>query len=672
MTPTPSAAVIVLMILNAPFVALGQQKNTIDSLRTELDRHSGDSLSVRILSLLSNEFARTDLQKARDHVYQAIARARELNTTFALSGCYAQLAAQHQQAGGLDSAMFYLDKLRELSQKHPPDTAAIANFHFAAGLFHKNRGELELALFHVLKGIDHLVDPKHQLTKAGQYLNVGNIYLNRGELRNAAEYHLQALRLFEKLDNKRGQSFCLQSLGSDFLRLKRYDESVKYYQQSLAIKQELNDSRGLVTSWMGLGNVYAESGRLPEAIKHYKLALHQAREMKLTNEEARALFDLGLVEKSLRNSDAASTHFRQALSIARDRGDSLLSSAIQVELASLRPNSTATAHETLMNNVRVAESHGDMLGTAEAYLKLAEWNYANKNFQKAYDLLRTHYHINDSLRGEAVQIRLKEMQEEYEIEKKEREIALLKKDQELKEAIIDRQDARQQIILTVLVFGVIVMAVLIHYYRNLNRSRRLIDIEKVRNNIARDLHDDIGSALSSIQIMSQVALRGNDPQGSLVRISDNATRTMESMSDIVWSINPDNDTIDQMIIRMKQFAAEILEPKNIRYAFEIPTEIGNTRLGVDMRKNMFLIFKESVNNAAKYSGGTQVTISLKRTGSNLVLAVRDNGKGFNTQNVRNGNGLVNMTQRAASLNGTLICTSHPGEGTDVVAELPIT
>jgi signal transduction histidine kinase/ligand-binding sensor domain-containing protein len=197
--------------------------------------------------------------------------------------------------------------------------------------------------------------------------------------------------------------------------------------------------------------------------------------------------------------------------------------------------------------------------------------------------------------------------------------------------------------------------------------------ENIRSKVARDLHDDIGSTLSSINIMSQLAIReqGNGSQ-HLNKIAENSLKMMENMSDIVWSINPKNDSLEQVVFKMKEFAAEILEPKNIEYAFNIENDIQALKLDVEKRKNIFLIFKEAVNNAAKYSDGTKLTVSLAVRRSSLLLSVEDNGKGFEFQGKTSGNGLKNMEDRAHSMNGKMVQTSRPGTGTVIQLEVPLT
>lgn len=197
--------------------------------------------------------------------------------------------------------------------------------------------------------------------------------------------------------------------------------------------------------------------------------------------------------------------------------------------------------------------------------------------------------------------------------------------------------------------------------------------QAVRTKVARDLHDDIGSTLSSINISSQLALQQQGQSAHhLSRIAENSLRMMESMSDIIWSINPKNDSLDQVVIRMKEFAAEILEPKNIDYEFLIDNALLLLTLDVEKRKNIFLIFKEAINNAAKYSEAGKISIVINAEQSVLNLIIKDNGKGFDLASIKVGNGLLNMDMRTLAMKGELKRTSSPEKGTQIIVRVPIT
>jgi signal transduction histidine kinase len=198
--------------------------------------------------------------------------------------------------------------------------------------------------------------------------------------------------------------------------------------------------------------------------------------------------------------------------------------------------------------------------------------------------------------------------------------------------------------------------------------------EQIRSKVARDLHDDIGSTLSSINIISKLAM--NESNGNthrhLQRIGEHSAKMMESMSDIVWSINPNNDSLEQMMVKMKEFAAEILEPRNITYTFQGEESLNVTALEIQVRKNIFLIFKEAINNAAKYSEATLVTVQLEVKENTLHLLIADNGKGFDMNGVKPGNGLLNIRERAKVIDASLALRSSPKSGTQFKLEIPIT
>jgi signal transduction histidine kinase len=208
-----------------------------------------------------------------------------------------------------------------------------------------------------------------------------------------------------------------------------------------------------------------------------------------------------------------------------------------------------------------------------------------------------------------------------------------------------------------------------------NKITKYIIEERLRSKISRDLHDEIGSALTSINVLSKVALN-KAPQdaeinGYLSKIQHSTFSTMESMSDIVWAINPKNDKLEALMSRMKEFAADICEAQGIDLVFILPPELETLSIDLTKRKNLFLVFKEAVNNAVKYSGCTLLRVELKRMNNRLRMIINDNGKGFDKSTVTHGNGLYNMQARVAECNGMLQIQSGHQQGTNVVLEIPL-
>lgn len=207
------------------------------------------------------------------------------------------------------------------------------------------------------------------------------------------------------------------------------------------------------------------------------------------------------------------------------------------------------------------------------------------------------------------------------------------------------------------------------------RLKRLLEVHRLREKVARDLHDDVGSTLTSINILSEVARHGLDENSIakqyLQRIGKSSTQMMQSMDDIVWSIKPDNDQLHKITARMREYTAGILEPQNIGYSFEANDNIKHIKLDMESRRNLFLIFKEALNNISKYSGASLVKISIRYEGAQIILSIIDNGKGFDLSSHSQGNGLMNMRKRSELLKGSIDIQSSLGDGTRIVLKISI-
>jgi signal transduction histidine kinase len=184
----------------------------------------------------------------------------------------------------------------------------------------------------------------------------------------------------------------------------------------------------------------------------------------------------------------------------------------------------------------------------------------------------------------------------------------------------------------------------------------------------------MGSNLSTIKLLSEFELMKYpaDKQQPLRTILEKTNLVMESMYEIIWSINPAKGQATDIISKIKDYIIQVLEPLNIDIHFELAGDLSQKdwRLTIDQRRQLFLICKEAVNNIAKYANATQVTFSLQKEKGHVVLAIRDNGIGFDPKTMVPGNGLLNMQVRAQALHGEVAVDSRPGEGASVKLSLP--
>lgn len=229
-----------------------------------------------------------------------------------------------------------------------------------------------------------------------------------------------------------------------------------------------------------------------------------------------------------------------------------------------------------------------------------------------------------------------------------------------------------------LLCAVLVAAIVYAVFRY--RIQQLRRVMHVRDRIAMDLHDEVGSSLSGIVLFSSAVKNqaGALPEKSaamLHRIADNSTRAMESMNDIVWSVNTRNDQLVHVIDRMQAFAQPLCEASEIELAFHIAEGLSSRKLGMEERKSLYLIFKEAVNNAVKHARCSRIDVHLRRaTDGGIELVVADNGIGLREEAPREpslgGNGLGNMLRRAEDAGGTLVHRPSSPTGTEVVLVIP--
>ncbi|CAN5585147.1 hypothetical protein BH11BAC1_BH11BAC1_12610 [soil metagenome] len=203
------------------------------------------------------------------------------------------------------------------------------------------------------------------------------------------------------------------------------------------------------------------------------------------------------------------------------------------------------------------------------------------------------------------------------------------------------------------------------------RISQILKLQEVRNKIARDLHDDIGSTLGSINLYSQIA-SAKIKQDKMVevkpildKIEKSSKEIIEKTGDAVWAVKASNDTLESLILRMEGYAASLLGTAGIQFNIDYDENLLGTKLEMEERKNIFLIYKEAIHNILKYASASKATITIRKSGERLSINISDNGRGFNSKEINpyNGNGLKNMKSRAEDIKGSFRITSTEGNGT---------
>ena len=218
--------------------------------------------------------------------------------------------------------------------------------------------------------------------------------------------------------------------------------------------------------------------------------------------------------------------------------------------------------------------------------------------------------------------------------------------------------------------GLLVASLAYAVYRY--RVSRLLEVAAMRTRIATDLHDDIGANLTRIAVLTEVVRRQRqtDADDHLASIATVARESVTAMSDIVWAISPGRDGLQDLTRKMREHAGEVFAAGDTVLTFTAPDVTRDIRLSVDMRRDIYLIFKEAINNAARHADCSRVQVDLQFQGTQLILSVVDDGGGFDAAVDTDGNGLESMRRRAERLGARFDIRSRPGEGTAVRLEVP--
>lgn len=531
-------------------------------------------------------------------------------------GDFPKALLQYEQALGLYRKLNNLDAI-------PITLSAMGNIYYDQGLYTK-------ALQHHIEALTANQELNNQFGIASNYSNIANVYFIQDNYTKALEYQTESLHMHEAIGNKTGMATNYYNLALIYDRLHRHQEAFTAQRSSLSLHEEIQDKAGVAFCHKHLGDLYGAAAKFPEAINNYEKAILYSGEVGDQVTTARTLISLGTLQKRINQSAQSRNNIEKGLSMS--------------------------LHLGIKDAVR------------DAYYQLMTLDSISGHFTEALAHYKLYTHYKDSLIAESNHQLTREIQTRYETEKKDQEIALLNKESEIQKMEISKQQEMKNL----MIGGFIVLSILSLFIYHYYLTRQKLKLQVLRNKIASDLHDDVGSTLSSISIFSQMARQqSSDIIPLLESIGESSRKMLDAMADIVWTINPENDQFEKIILRMRSFAYELLGAKNIEFEFNAEEDISTLKLPMEVRKNLYLIFKEATNNLVKYAEADKATFAIKEEKNILSMLIMDNGKGFDMSRSTEGNGIRNMKKRAEEIGGRLTIDSTPGRGTTIQLHIAV-
>ncbi len=651
-----------------------------------------------------------ELDKADAHAAAVNKLGGQLKDSLVTAISWMQMAQVKMYKGAYDDAVSLFGRsLQYYLAAHPTRYTALAfnDLGYTWGI----KGELSKKANCLIQAIsiyeNHFPEEYGELGVALN--NLSTVYYELNQVDKAIDYAKRSLVYREKTGDVARLSIGCCNI-SQFYSGINNQEAEKYLQLCVKYAMQSNQESRMIHSYVTASKVYAMNKKPAEAMDY----------------ELKAI---SLLEKSGKDPAMLANRYVAAGILGRqlNKDSALIMSYFKKSADILHAQNNKTYLRDYYYQLSAFYNDNKNYAAAyESYKKYIAYrdSLINQNTQSAIAEISTRYET-EKKDNEISRLNTDQRIKQLEIEKqkaiidgnaaaalqKQNEIDLLSKSRELQEARIrqqgeelekqqlqttthqqrlqlaeqerllqDRQLKSQKQLRNLLIGGIVLIVLLGLTYLNRYQLKKKLEQQKslqaMRNNISRDLHDDIGASLSNINILNELAKRNiTQPDKSkeyLSKASEDIQRISESLSDIVWNINPRYDELQNLFIRMKRYAADMLDGKNIRGEFDFPGDNPDIQLSMTQRRDLYLIFKEAVNNLVKYSGASKATIRFSTDKHKIAMTIADNGRGFDLQEVKQGNGLQNMLQRARASGGDVTIDSMPGRGTAVHLEMYVT
>ena len=626
------------------------QNNTIDSLQKILQTQKEDTGKVNILIALGIQFRYTNIDTALYFANTALSLATRLNYEMGIADSKRGKSALYASQGKFDEGIKY--------------------------------GTEALVIYNKLLASASVLEKNKILAKIGRtYQVLGHNTTSQGNYPEGLKNTLLSLKIEEQLGDKSEIAGVEFNLGNIYTLQHNYPEALKCLEASLKISEELELKSDIAYTSGTIGWVYIQEGNYPEALRRCLTAAKLAEEIQDKLPLAEIYNSLGVIYNHEGNYSEGLKYDFKALKLYEETGiDQALPDIYNnIGLIYLKQKKYTDAREYFNK----ALSSSKQIGS----LELIKWSYENwaaldsvrGNYKKALEHYKLGIIYRDSMFNKENSKKLVQLQMQYDFDKLQDSIKAV---QDEKDIITSAEIKNQKLIRNFSFAGTFAIILFGGYaFYRFRKSKKLQSQQALMNErlrISRELHDEVGATLSGIAMYSHLTkeqIKNTDTtevEKSLNIMQESAGEMVDKLNDIVWLINPNQDSLQKLIQRLEEYATDMATIKNMQVKVNVPSHLAEHSLPVESRRNIYLFCKEAINNAVKYSNGTLLDLTIKEKDGKLEFSVSDNGKGFDAVMVRRGNGLENMQKRADEIGAKLTVLSKHDEGSSLSMQLKIT
>lgn len=594
----------------------------------------------------------------------------------------------HYFDSDLKKALYYNNLEFKLAKKHNSNLYFAKN-HNIRGIIYDINGDLDSAFVSYQKALVYAKKANDKLLIASVYNNFGLLDWNKSNFLKAIQYYNKALRIFEEIAEKKGQSEALSNIGLVYQSFKDYKNAEKYLYKSLEIKKAIKDDYGLSVSYTNLGVLFDDLKNYDKAILNYKKAIEYKRILNDQRGIAIANNNLSQAYLNLDKNVEAEKCLLESIAITKKiNATSLLAYAyIGITNVYIQNKNIKKAIESndlaTIYNAKI----GDKLGLSGIFKQKEEIAVLQNNYKLAYNFSKKAMSISDTLRNKETQESVAEIENKYQVEKKEKEL-LESKAKLVQKDIETKQKTNQLIIASILALAFLIIGFLIYKQQKQKNQQQAqendlkLAIEKIENqnklqeqrlSISRDLHDNIGSQLTFIissvdNVKYGFDITNEKLDNKLTNISSFAKDTILELRDTIWAMNSNEISYEDLEIRINNFIEKAkLSQENISFSFAIDENLKTKKLSSVEGMNVYRTIQEAINNAIKYAEADVISVIIKQRANQTAINIKDNGKGFDIETIEKGNGLNNMKKRIEEIEGKFdLISSNDGTKIEIL------
>lgn len=595
-------------------------------------------------------------------------------------------------------AVSYAEKALRISQRIH-DQKGIASSYYNIGMYYERVGDYNKAKDFFNSSLIIWQQLNDRLSLGNTLLALGDCYQAIGDLKKAASYLKEGAQVMEKLSDRNSMVLANNALGFLYERNNRYDSALHFYSLSKRLINKEVSPKVAGNTYIHVGNIYFRSEKYDSALHYYQLSLAQYKSGENLNGISDAYGNIGTVFCALGKNDSALANYKLALDIKKQLDDKqgIIEASLNIGVLYNDTGKFQRALKYYFPALQLAKMTSQKQLISELYLNIYK-TYANMGkYAKAFEYSKLYNSLQDSLDNEDNHKALAQMLAQYETEKKQNQIKLLQQQQAIAKGKMRIRNFQLVGTMGGLVVAMLVLGLLIVNYRQRTRTqqalneRRIADLlkdqelksisamlegqEQERKRIAEDLHDRLGSLLSTVKL--HFAAFGNNLRTKELEIPQYASANVlldeacEEVRRIAHNMLSGVLVQFGLVPALRELADSIESSSDIKVnvsAFGL-----DERLESRVEIEIYRIIQELVNNILKHAQASEINIQLTRQDSLLNIMVEDNGQGFDTSDVRNskGIGLKNMAYRAEKIGGSFQIDSYPGKGTTAVIEIPL-